>query len=176
MVNNIFVHGDRMAVWSVGVAIMVAFILKGTAGYSQTVLMGKIGCAVIAKLQKVQFHKLVRLRAEDYSSHPGGRVSKIIHSARAARNEIVLVTTNLVKDLFTVIALLTGMIVQDPFMSLFAFVFAPIVMWGVSRVIRETKRLAKSEADMVSGLNVVGVEALQGIRVVKAYNLEVIMR
>ncbi|THK34633.1 ABC transporter ATP-binding protein [Ensifer sp. MPMI2T] len=172
MVNNIFVHGDTAAVWAVGGAIMLAFIVKGVAGYSQTVLMGTIGCAIIAKLQQVQFHKLIRLRLKDYSAHPGGTVTKVIHSARSARNAIVTVTTNLVRDLFTVISLLTVMIVQDPFMSLFAFVFAPVIVWGVSRVIRETKRLTESEADMVAGLNVLGVEALQGVRIVKSFNLE----
>lgn len=175
MVNNIFVHGDTLAVWAVGGAIMSAFIIKGVAGYFQTVLMGTIGCALIAKLQQVQFHKLIRLRLMDYTAHPGGTVSKVIHSARSARNAIVLVTTNLFRDLFTVIALLAVMIVQDPFMSLFALVFAPVIVWGVSRVIRETKRLSQSEADMVAGLNVLGVEALQGVRVVKAFNLEPLM-
>lgn len=172
MVNNIFVHGDTTAVWLVGAAIMVAFIVKGVAGYSQTVLMGTIGCAITAKLQQVQFHKLIRLRLMEYSAHPGGTVSRVIHSARSARNAIVSVTTNLVRDLFTVISLLAVMVVQDPFMSLFAFVFAPVIIWAVSRVIRETKRLTQSEADMVAGLNVLGVEALQGVRVVKSFNLE----
>ncbi|MDI7862971.1 ABC transporter ATP-binding protein/permease [Rhizobiaceae bacterium n13] len=175
MVNNIFVHGDRMAVWAVGGAIMLAFVVKGVAGYCQTVLMGTIGCALIARLQQVQFHKLIRLRLMDYTAHPGGTVSRAIHSARSARNAIVLVTTNLARDLVTVIALLAVMVAQDPFMSMFAFVFAPVIVWGVSRVIRETKRLTQSEADMIAGLNVLGVEALQGVRVVKAFNLEPVM-
>lgn len=175
MVNSIFVDGDRAAVWAVGAAIMLAFIVKGIAGYGQTVLMGTIGCALIARLQQTQFHKLIRLRLMDYSAHPGGAVSRVIHSARNARNAIVLVTTNLARDLMTVIALLAVMIVQDPVMSLFAFAIAPVIVWGVSRIIRETKNLSQAEADMVAGLNVVGVEALQGVRVVKAFNLEPVM-
>jgi ATP-binding cassette, subfamily B, bacterial MsbA len=175
MVNNIFVHGDQNAVWLVGLAIMAAFAVKGIASYSQTVLMGTIGCNIVAELQQVQFQKLVRLKLMDYGTHPGAAVSKAIQSARSARNAIVLVTTNLVRDLFTVICLLGVMVFQDPFMSIFAFLFAPLIVWVVARIIKETKRLTQSEADMIAGLNVLGTEALQGIRIVKSFNLESVM-
>jgi subfamily B ATP-binding cassette protein MsbA len=176
MVNKIFVNNDRVAVWMIGSAIMLAFLTKGLAGYFQTVLMGSIGSSITAKLQRLQFEKLIRMGVLDHSSrHPGGVVSKVIQSARAAKNAIITVTTNLVRDLFTVISLVVVMVLQDPFMSVFALLAAPLIIWGVYVVIKETKRLSQSEADMMAGLNVLGVEALQGLRVVKSFNLQRVM-
>ena len=176
MVNKIFVNNDRVAVWTIGSAIMLAFLTKGVAGYFQTVLMGSIGSSITAKLQRLQFEKLIRMGMLDHSSrHPGGVVSKVTQSARAAKNAIITVTTNLARDLFTVISLVVVMVLQDPFMSVFALLAAPVIVWAVYLVIKETKRLSQSEADMMAGLNVLGVEALQGLRIVKSFNLQAVM-
>lgn len=173
MVNGIFVDGNRAAVWSVGFAIMAAFAVKGVSGYFQTVLMGSIGLAITAKLQRAQFDKLLRMKIDHYSGkHAGGVVAKVINSARAARNIIVIVTTNLIRDAFTLIALTAVMVYQDPFMSIFVLLAAPIIIGGLYMLVRAIKRVTAAEADLIAGVNVIGVEALQGLKVVKSFNLE----
>lgn len=173
MVNGIFVDGNRSAVWSVGFAIMAAFTIKGVSGYFQSVLMGSIGLAITAKLQRAQFDKLLRMKISHYSSrHAGGVVAKVINSARAARIIIITVTTNLVRDAFTLVALTGVMIYQDPFMSMFALLAAPVIIVALYLLVRAIKRIALAEADLIAGVNVVGVESLQGLKVVKSFNLE----
>lgn len=173
MVNSIFVDGNRNAVWGVGFAIMAAFTVKGVFGYFQTVLMGSIGLAITAKLQRAQFDKLLRMKISHYSGrNAGGVVAKVINSARAARSIIISVTTSLIRDAFTLVALTGVMIYQDPFMSMFALLAAPVIIVALYLLVRAIKRVALAEADLIAGVNVVGVESLQGLKVVKSFNLE----
>src|SRR5690606_26254371 len=82
MVNEIFVSGDKPAIWGVGIAIMAAFTIKGVAGYLQAVLMGSIGTALTADLQRAQFDKLLHMKLSYFAGRQvSAVVSKAIHSA-----------------------------------------------------------------------------------------------
>jgi ABC-type multidrug transport system fused ATPase/permease subunit len=177
MVNNIFVDGDQRAIWGVGVAIMLAFLVKGVSSYLQAVLMGSIGTAITANLQRAQFDKLLHMKLGYFSGrHAGGVVSKVIHSSRAAKTVVTLVTTNFFRDLFTLFALTGVMIYQDPFMSIFALLAAPVIIVALYFLTRAIKQVTQAESDLIAGVNVVGVEALQGLKVVKTFTLEDQMR
>lgn len=177
MVNNIFVDGDQQAIWGVGVAIMLAFLVKGVSSYLQAVLMGSIGTAITANLQRAQFDKLLHMKLGYFSGrHAGGVVAKVIHSSRAAKSVVILVTTNFFRDLFTLFALTGVMIYQDPFMSIFALLAAPVIIVALYFLTRAIKQVTQAESDLIAGVNVVGVEALQGLKVVKTFTLEDQMR
>lgn len=177
MVNEIFVSGDKPAIWGVGIAIMAAFTIKGVAGYLQAVLMGSIGTALTADLQRAQFDKLLHMKLSYFAGRQvSAVVSKAIHSARAAKNIITVVTTNFFRDLFTLIVLIGVMIYQDPFMSVFALLAAPVIIVALYHLTRAVKQITQAEADLIAGVNVVALEALQGLKVVKTFTLEDTMR
>lgn len=173
MVNSIFVEGDGAAVWMVGMSIMAAFAVKGISGYVQTVLMGSIGVAIAARLQQAQFDKLLSLKFSHFAGRPAsGIVAKVVNASRASRSVVVTVITNLVRDAFTLVALCAVMIYQDPLMSVIVVIAAPAIIIGLYYIIRGVRRATSSEGEVIAGVNVAGVEALQGLRVVKSFNME----
>jgi ATP-binding cassette subfamily B protein len=173
MVNSIFVEGNRQAIWSVGAAIMAAFFAKGIAGYFQATIMGSVGAAIVANLQKRQFEKLMSLDVAHYAGmHPSKYIAKMLHSARAARSIITLVLTNFFRDALTLVGLAVVMFLQDPIMSLTALIGSPFIVFGISRIVRKTREIAKQEDDIVSNVTASASEAIQGMRVVKSFNLE----
>lgn len=173
MVNGIFVEGHEQAIWSVGLAIMAAFLAKGVASYFQATLMGSVGIEIVSDIQKRQFDKLMSMDVAHYvGTHPAKYVAKMQHSARAARSVISLVLTNIFRDALTLVGLLVVMFVQDPVMSSFALLGAPIVVLGVARIVRKTRDLARNEDENVSAVSASVTEAIQGVRVVKSFGLE----
>jgi len=173
MVNSIFVEGNNDAVWMVGMAIMVAFSVKGISGYIQTVLMGSIGVAIAARLQQAQFAKLLKMNFAHFAGRAAsGVVAKVVNSSRAARSVVVTVTTNIIRDAFTLLALTAVMIYQDPIMSMFALIAAPAIILGLYYIIKGVRAVTSAEGDVIAGVTVAGVEALQGLRVVKSFNME----
>ncbi len=173
MVNHIFVEGRQQAIWSVGAMVAGAFFARGVASYFAAVSMGSVGTAIVANLQKRQFDKLMSLDVAYYvGTHPAKYVAKMLHAARAARATITLVVTNIFRDALTLVGLIAVMVVQDPVMSLVALVGAPAIVGAVMHIVRKTREVARNEDENVSSVSVSVSEAIQGVRVVKSFNLE----
>jgi len=66
--------------------------------------------------------------------------------------------------------------VQSPLMSLFALLIGPAAVIGVQRLVKRVRAIAKTELTSLSLIISVMQETAQGIRIVKAFNLEPIMR
>ena len=177
MVNSIFVTGTASAITTVGLAVMGTFVIRGVASYFQMVSMGEIGASITSKLQREQFAKLMKMQMSYFTiEHANAMTTRVLFGARAARAAIELAATNLIRDVATVLALVVVMFVQDPFMSVFALVIAPPLVYGIYRISRAIKDAGKDEADIAAGVHVVGFEALQGLEVVKSFGLEPIMQ
>ena len=177
MVNSIFVTGTAAAITTVGLAVMGTFVVRGVASYFQMVSMGRIGASIVSKLQREQFSKLMTMQMSYFTvEHANAMTARVLLAARAARAAIELAATNLIRDAATVVALVVVMIVQDPFMSAFALIIAPPLVYGIYRISKAIKNAGKDEADIAAGVHVVGFEALQGLEVVKSFGLEPIMR
>jgi len=173
MINSIFVEGQQQAIWAIGGMVMAAFFAKGVASYFMSTIMGSIGTGIVADLQKRQFDKLMTLDVAHYAgTHPAKYVAKMLHSARAARTTISLVLTNIFRDALTLVGLGAVMVFQDPIMSIVALIGAPFIVVAVMQIVRKTKEAAKSEEENVASVSASVSEAIQGVRVVKSFNLE----
>jgi ATP-binding cassette subfamily B protein len=78
--------------------------------------------------------------------------------------------------LLSLIGLVTVMVVQDPLMSFFSFVVAPPAFLVLRKLIRRIYSIARSQFDGGTRIMETLQETLQGIRIVKAFTLEDIMR
>ena len=173
MVNGIFVERNSQAVWNVSLGIMIAYLAKGIATYFQTITMGSVGASIVARLQQRQFETLMTFGMGYFSgAHPSSFMTRLQHSARAARGIITLVATNFFRDLFTLIGLGIVMLYQDPAMSLVALAVLPIAIAGIWWIVRATRRIAAQEDEIMAAVTSAGTEAIQGLRVVKSFSME----
>ena len=173
MVNGIFVERNSQAVLNVSLGIMIAYLAKGIATYFQTVTMGSVGASIVARLQQRQFETLMTFGMGYFSgAHPSSFMTRLQHSARAARGIITLVATNFFRDLFTLIGLGIVMLYQDPAMSLVALAVLPIAIAGIWWIVRATRRIAAQEDEIMAAVTSAGTEAIQGLRVVKSFSME----
>jgi ATP-binding cassette subfamily B protein len=177
VVNGIFLERHLALAWLIGAAVMGLALVKGFATYGQTVVLTKIGAAIVARVRRRVFDKLLALDVGYFAgSHSSQLIAQVSHSAIAVRLVIELIVTSLGRDLLTVVCLAVVMVVQDPFMALLALLVAPPVIFGVSRLVRRARRLASGEFRATTGIVQIVQEAVLGIRIVKAFNLEPVMR
>jgi ATP-binding cassette subfamily B protein len=80
------------------------------------------------------------------------------------------------RDLLSLIGLLFVMVVQDPLMSFFSFVVAPPAFFVLRKLIRRIYSIARTQFHGGTRIIETLQETLQGIRIVKAFTLEDIMR
>jgi ABC-type multidrug transport system, ATPase and permease components len=80
------------------------------------------------------------------------------------------------RDLLSLIALVTVMVMQDPYMSLLGALVAPPAMIVLRKLVKRIKGLAHSQFHGTADIMETMQESLQGIRTVKAFTLEDTMR
>ena len=96
--------------------------------------------------------------------------------ATAASNVINLLITAVGRDLLSLIALVAVMVVQDPIMSFFSFVVAPPAFLVLRKMIRRIYKIARDQFTGGTRILETMQETVQGIRIVKAFTLEDVMR
>jgi ATP-binding cassette subfamily B protein len=168
---------DLAAISWIAAGVASIFIVKGFATYFQGLLLSRAGNAIIAERQRRLYDRVLSHGIEFYQSYSSSDlITRLTQSAAAARNVVDLLVTSYVRDLFTLIALVVVMIVQQPAMSLVAGIFGPAAIFGVNRLLKKAKRIMEMEFLTIAQIVQVMQETVFGARVVKSYNLEDTMR
>jgi len=158
-------------------AVATIFIVKGLATYVQTLALTRTGNAIIADRQRRLYDRMLEHGIEFYHSYSSADlIMRMTQSSQAARGVIDTLVTSFVRDLFSVIGLVLVMFIQQPFLSLVAFVVGPIAMFSVNRLLTKTRRIMKKEMSALSIITRVMQETVFGARIVKSFNLEETMR
>jgi ATP-binding cassette subfamily B protein len=177
VVNEAYVNRNFAGVLSLGLVTLVLFTLKGLATYGQAVVLSRIGNRIVALNQRRVFAKLLNESLGYFSSrHSSEFIARLSAGASAATNVLNLLITSIGRDLMSLIGLVIVMAVQDPVMSLFSLVVAPPALIVLRKLVRRIHAIARSQfhggAQVIETLQ----EMLQGLRIVKAFTLEDIMR
>jgi subfamily B ATP-binding cassette protein MsbA len=176
-INDVYVHRDLRAMWLVAGGIVLLSVIKGAADYAQAVVMTRIGNRVTATVQRRLFDRLLASKLSFFTKmHSSKVITQINAKAQAASKLLDIVTTSLARDLLTLLGLGAVMVYQDPLLSLVAVMFGPVIMLGTQLIVRQIRRLADAEIQGIAGVVAAVQETCQGIRTVKAFNLEPEMR
>lgn len=173
IVNESVVSKDINKVFEVAIIVAVIFAVKGVASYIQDVFLSKAGNNIITRTQKKLFARMLRQGAAFYSEYPSSELlMRLTTNAQAARSVIDLVVTSFVRDLFSLIGLITVMVVQQPILSLVSAVIGPAAIFGVRNLTKKVRKIMEQELASL-GMIIHNVqETTTGIRVIKAFHLE----
>src|SRR5476649_1995215 len=177
VINQAYVNHNLPGIVILGAITAALFTVKGVATYGHTVLLSQIGNRIVANNQRAVFAKLLNEGLNFFSDrHSTEFIARLSTGAAACTQVINLLITSLGRDLLSLIALLTVMVAQDPLMSCVSFVVAPPAFLILRRMIRRIYGIARSQFQGGTRIIETLQETLQGIRIVKAFTLEDIMR
>ncbi|MGD9737851.1 MAG: ABC transporter ATP-binding protein [Bauldia sp.] len=177
VVDGIFFQRDAALLYFVPLAMALLFALRGVSNYVSLVTLSRIGNAIVARLQRRVFDKVLALDVDFFGRiHSADLVTRMLHHTTAAREAIDRIANTMVRDLLTLVVLVVVMIWQSPWMALIAFTIGPIAIVLVGRLIQRTRQAADVEFRFVSRISSVLQESALGIRIVRAFNLEGVMR
>jgi ATP-binding cassette, subfamily B, bacterial MsbA len=177
VINQAYVNRDFPSVVQVSLLIMLVFSLRGAATYGHQVILARIGNSIVAENQRRLFEQLQQQNLTYFSQrHSAELLARLSVGAAAANTALTLVITAIGRDLLTLIALTSVMVVQDPVMSLVAFVAVPPVVFGLRKLVQRIKHVALTQFH--GGVQTLETlqETVQGIRMVKSFTLEDQMR
>src|SRR5664279_4446555 len=177
VINESYVNHNLPGIVILGGITAALFTVKGLATYGHSVLLSRIGNRIVANNQRAVFAKLLNEGLSFFSDrHSTEFIARLSTGAAAATQVINLLITSLGRDLLSLIGLVTVMVVQDPLMSFFSFVVAPPAFLVLRKMIRRIYGIARSQFHGGTRIIETLQETLQGIRIVKAFTLEDIMR
>jgi len=177
VINQAYVNRNIAGIVTLGFITAALFTGKGIATYGQSVLLSQIGNRIVADNQRAVFAKLLNEGIGFFSDrHSTEFIARLTAGATAARQVINLLITSLGRDLLSLIGLISVMVIQDPLMSFISFIVAPPAFFVLRKLIRRIYAIARSQFHGGTQIMETMQETLQGIRIVKAFTLEGVMR
>ena len=162
---------------NLAILVAVLYVIRGFATCGQMILMSRAGNRIVADLQKRVYdhllHQPVRFFADRHSSD---LMARLAMAANGARDTVQFVVNSAGRDVLTLIGLVAVMFWTDPLMALIAFSASPVAMMMLSRLMKRVRRAARRSFDGSAAIMQHMGETAQGIRIVKSFNLEGVMR
>ena len=153
------------------------FILRGIATFGQLVLMSRTGNRIVAAIQaRLYRHLLAQPVAFFGDRNSSELIARLALAANGVRDIVQLVVTSAGRDVTTLLGLVVVMIYDDPLMSILAFSGMPVGAVLFGRVIRRIRKFARRSFDGSTRIMHTMQETVHGIRIVKSFNLEEVMR
>ncbi len=154
---------------------IIAFvaIIRGIAMFFQIRQVSKISLSISVDIQKILTKKLITADLDELNKiSSGNHVSRIMNDVILIRDGFERTINNLVRDTFTVIALLFYLIWLDWLLSILVIIIYPLALRPIVRIGKKQKNIATSLQEQMEMVTSTLTEMLQGIRMVKSYNLE----
>jgi ATP-binding cassette, subfamily B, bacterial MsbA len=177
VVNEIFVARRSEMIWVIAGAIVLIYTAKGAASYWNAIILARTGNAIVARLQRRMYKKLLEQDLTFFTRNQLGDLLIVFQAAvqnvSGAINTLIL---SIGRDIFSLIALISVMVIQDPWMSAASLLIGPPAVIGVMHLMRKVKDVARSEFKSLGVLMTQIKETVLGFRVIKSFRLEGRMR
>jgi ATP-binding cassette subfamily B protein len=173
VIDKIFVERNQAALAWIPAAIFALFLVKGLASFLQELTLARIGNRFVAETQKRMFDHMLKMNMEFYQRRPSNDLILLItQSASAARDMMNTIAMSFGRDAMTLGGLVIVMVSQDPIMSAICLVGGPFIAIAIRKLSQHTRKAIESQYFTLS--NIIGAmrETAQGIRIVKAFQLE----
>ena len=175
--NEFTITKNPNKIYLIAAAVAGIFITKGFATYIQALFLSRAGNSIIAERQRKIYDRMLEHGIEFYHSYSSSDlIIRLTQSAQAARSVVDILVTSFVRDLFSLIGLVLVMVIQQPAMSIVAFVFGPVAIYMVNRLLKQARRIMEKEFLSFSKIIEVMQETVFGVRIVKSFNLESAMQ
>ena len=177
VINEAYVNRSLPGIIFLGFVTAGIFVAKGAASYGQAVMLSRIGNRIVAENQLRMFDRLMRQNLGYFGDrHSSEFLARLSMGANSATQVLNLLVTAIGRDFLTLVGLIVVMVIQDPVMSLVSLVIAPPALFVLRKLVRRIRTIAKSQFTGGTRLFETMQETIQGIRIVKTFTLEQIMR
>ena len=177
VVNEAYVNRDFRGLAILSSVIIVLSLIKAATSYGSTLTLLRIGNRIVAENQRRMFAKLLSESLGFFADrHSSEFAARLTTGAVAANQVLNLLIAAVGRDLFSIIGLVIVMVTMDPMLFLVSVVVFPPALVLLRKMVRRIRTVARSQFTGNTQILETMQETLQGMRIVKAFTLEDIMR
>ena len=172
-VKKIFIEQNKVFAWSIPLLIIIAFSSKGLSLYFARINIIRVGEEVAGSLQKKIANNILVSDIQTLDNrHSGKYISNVMFDTHHVQNLVSTGVLNLMKDSFSVIALVSLMFYQNWKLALFAILMMPLA-GGLAKSLGKRIGKATSKAGISSGnLASFLTEIFKGSKMIRIYQKE----
>ena len=172
-VKKIFIEKNTTLSWVIPILIVTAFAGKGLSLYIARLLVIRVGEEVSGVIKKQIADNIVKSDIQTlYSRHSGKYVSNVMFDSGQVQSLVSTGVLNLMKDSFSVVALVGVMVYQNWKLALFAMLMMPLAA-GLAKSLGKRIGKAVGKAGEASGVLVTFLtEIFRGARMIRIYQKE----
>ncbi len=166
-------EGDARLLGILATAYLVAAILTFALQYAQALLTTWLGQKVMYDLRTEIFEKLQDLDLRFYDRNPVGRLmTRITSDVETLNNLFSSGVVAIFGDLFTLIFIISAMLLMDWQLALVTFSVLPLVAWAAFLFRSRIRHAYRDIRVRLARINAFFHERITGIRVVQLFNRE----
>jgi ATP-binding cassette, subfamily B, bacterial MsbA len=172
-VKKIFIEQDKTYAWAIPILIIITFASKGLSLYFARINIIRVSEEVAGELQKKIAQNILFSDIQTLENrHTGKYISNVMFDTHHVQNFVSTGVLNIMKDSFTVVALLSLMFYQNWKLALFAILMIPfagtLAKSLAKRVGKATGKAGESSGVLASFLS----EILKASKMIRIYQKE----
>jgi subfamily B ATP-binding cassette protein MsbA len=157
----------------VAIAIISVTLIKAVSEFLATYFINFIGHSVVRDLRNLLYSRIIQQSMAFFMGHSTGRLmSAVTSDIERIQYAVSQTAADFLKQSFTLIGLLAVLFYIDWRLALGSLILVPLVVWPSHNIGRYIRISSRSSQDKMAELNNVLQETFSGIRIVKAFGME----
>lgn len=170
-------QGEVYALGAICIVIIVAIFFKNAFTYLSFRVLAPMRNYVMTKLRSDLYAKILQLPIGFFTEQKKGDIiSRMSNDANEIEWSVMSTLEGLIRDPLNILIILSVLVYISPVLSVFLLVLLPLTGFIIGRVSRSLKKQSTVSAEELGSLMSILDETLGGLRVIKAFNAEKILR
>lgn len=173
VINDIFIQKDVFMLKLIPIVVMIIYSVKALGDYFSYFIMSDVGQRVVMKLRDELYGHIQSLSLPYFiRTQTGVLISRITNDVNMVQASVTNAVTNSIREVLTLIGLICYAFYQNVELALIAMIVFPLVVYPITQFGRRLKRYSTKSMTVMGNVTSILDEAISGIRIVKAYNME----
>ena len=172
-IKKIFIEKDKTMLVIIPIAIVLTFLFKSLGIFIVRMTTIKVAFNVLKNIQVLMTSKiLVSDLSYFIEKHSGKFISNFANDTRILLGTIMAFSLNLIKESFTLIALVGLMFYQDWQLSIVAVTMIPVAAFASKKIGKKMQKAASENLDAFGNFTKFLSEILKGTSIIQIYQRE----
>ncbi len=155
------------------IVFLAVSVLKGGSDYIANCLVNHAGMSAVRDIRNEMYGVVLNQSPAFFQTkHTGELISSLVSDIERIQSACSHFLADLMRQTFTVIALLLVLLQHDPVLTLGCVVVLPVVLLPASRIGRRLRSVSRHTQDHLAQLVKYMQETISGNRIVKAFAME----
>jgi subfamily B ATP-binding cassette protein MsbA len=170
-------HNEVYALGAICVIIIIAILFKNAFLYLSYRVLGPLRNRVMQRLRADLYSKILDLPIGYFTEQRKGDInSRMSNDANEIEWSVISTMEGLIRDPLTILIILCTLVFLSPQLSLFLVILLPVTGFIIGRVSRSLRKQSTRSQEEMGTLMSILDETLGGLRVIKAFNAEKLLR